>query len=79
MFVPINDAFQNLSTSTLDNKTLMNVFQAHVFPGVYYSTNLTADQDVTIQSTAGTNVTLHKDANTGAITGKDDYSIHSIK
>lgn len=68
LFIPVNDALQNLSTSTLDNQTLMNIFQAHVFPGVYYSTNLTTDQNVTIESTAGTNVTLQKDPNTGAVT-----------
>ncbi|CEP13126.1 hypothetical protein [Parasitella parasitica] len=57
MFVPTNDALQNLNFTDLNNETLQGALKAHIVPGVYYTTNLTSES-TTVESVGGTNITL---------------------
>ncbi|RCH95415.1 hypothetical protein CU098_007729 [Rhizopus stolonifer] len=57
LFVPVNEVLQNLNATGLDAQTLDTIVQAHIVPGVYYTTNLTL-QPTTVSTIAGTNITL---------------------
>ncbi|KAL9549926.1 hypothetical protein MBANPS3_004984 [Mucor bainieri] len=57
IFVPTNDALQNLNFTDLNNETLDGALKAHIVPGVYYTTNLT-NEPTTVESVGGTNITL---------------------
>lgn len=66
MFVPSNDALENIDVSNLDNQTINNMIQAHIFQGVYYSTNLTDNSPITAESEyGGSNVTLEENTDNG--------------
>ncbi|GAA5807853.1 hypothetical protein MFLAVUS_001232 [Mucor flavus] len=66
VFVPSNDAFDDVDVSSLDNQTINNMIQAHIFQGVYYSTNLTDNSPITAESEyGGSNVTLEENADNG--------------
>ncbi|KAI9359778.1 hypothetical protein BD770DRAFT_409482 [Pilaira anomala] len=65
LFVPNNDAFQNVDVSTLDEQTISDLIQAHTFKGVYYTTNVTYDTPVTAESESGANVTLENSPDNG--------------
>lgn len=70
VFVPDNNALQTVDISTLDNDTIDNLIQAHIFQGVYYSTNLTDNSSITTESISGANVTLQKTGNSSDFTGR---------
>ncbi|GAA5799273.1 hypothetical protein HPULCUR_004683 [Helicostylum pulchrum] len=66
VFVPSNDALENIDVSNLDNQTINNMIQAHIFQGVYYSTNLTDNSPITAESEyGGSNVTLEENTDNG--------------
>jgi hypothetical protein len=57
MFVPTNEALRNINFTDLNNRHIDSAIQAHVIPGVYYSTNLTAEP-THVTSVAGTDIVL---------------------
>ncbi|KAI8331267.1 FAS1 domain-containing protein, partial [Choanephora cucurbitarum] len=57
LFVPVNQALQNINNTSLDSQTSSQIVLAHVVPGIYYSTNLTS-QPTTVTSLAGTNISI---------------------
>jgi hypothetical protein len=68
-----------LNLATLNNDTIESLIQAHIYPGVYYSTNITSDDgnNITATSVSGTNITLQAsspnnetDGSSSGFTGK---------
>lgn len=55
---------QNLSNDTIDS-----LLQAHIFPGVIYTSNIT-NGTTGATSYAGTNVTFQQSSENGTISGK---------
>ncbi|GAN08459.1 conserved hypothetical protein [Mucor ambiguus] len=76
IFVPTNDALQNLNFTELNNDTLEGALKAHIVSGVYYTTNLTSEP-TTVESVGGTNITLTNSdpTNNNSVTVNDAHIV----
>lgn len=76
IFVPTNDALQNLDFTDLSNDTLEGALKAHIVPGVYYTSNLT-NEPTTVESVGGTNITLANSdpTNNSSVTVNDAHVV----
>ncbi|KAG2200092.1 hypothetical protein INT47_007737 [Mucor saturninus] len=63
VFVPNNNALQNVDLSNFEDDVINNLISAHIFQGVIYSSNITNTTDVSAQSLAGTDVVLQRSGN----------------